>query len=85
MSRRLPRDCATTLRRTALFPLDAVKDNGRSEEERPWTEPSSTASSGPIAISGRITALGRTITLEAGKETAEVLDDRVEAFSYRLT
>jgi len=36
-------------------------------------------------ISGRIAALGRTIALEAGKETAEVPDDRVEAFSFRLT
>jgi hypothetical protein len=36
-------------------------------------------------ISGRIGAIGRTITLEAGKETAEVPEDRVEAFSVRLT
>jgi hypothetical protein len=36
-------------------------------------------------ISGKITALNRTITLEAGKETAEVPEDRVEAFSFRAT
>jgi hypothetical protein len=35
-------------------------------------------------ISGRITSVGSTITLAAGKETAEVPIDRVEAFSYRL-
>jgi hypothetical protein len=35
-------------------------------------------------ISGRIVAFGRTIALEAGKETAEVPEDRVEAFSFRL-
>jgi hypothetical protein len=34
-------------------------------------------------ISGKIAALGRTITLTAGKETAEVPEDRVEAFSFR--
>lgn len=35
-------------------------------------------------ISGRIVQCGRIITLEAGKETAEVSDDRIEAFSFRL-
>ena len=35
-------------------------------------------------ISGRITAIGSTITLTAGKEVAEVPVDRVEAFSYRV-
>lgn len=34
-------------------------------------------------VSGRITAIGSTITLEAGKEIAEVPIDRVEAFCYR--
>jgi riboflavin synthase alpha subunit len=34
-------------------------------------------------VSGRITAIGETITLEAGKEIAEVPVDRVEAFCYR--
>jgi hypothetical protein len=34
-------------------------------------------------LSGRITALDGTATLEAGKETCEVALDRVEAFSYR--
>jgi hypothetical protein len=35
-------------------------------------------------ISGRITAIGSTMTLAAGKEVAEVPIDRVEAFSYRM-
>jgi hypothetical protein len=34
-------------------------------------------------ISGRIAALGETVVLEAGKETAEVPPDRIEAFSLR--
>jgi hypothetical protein len=34
-------------------------------------------------VSGRITAIGATITLAAGKELAEVPADRVEAFSFR--
>lgn len=34
-------------------------------------------------VTGRISALDGTITLQAGKETAEVALDRVEAFSYR--
>ena len=34
-------------------------------------------------ISGRITTIGNTITLVAGKELAEVPIERVEAFSYR--
>jgi hypothetical protein len=34
-------------------------------------------------VSGRITAIGTTITLAAGKELAEVPADRIEAFSYR--
>jgi hypothetical protein len=34
-------------------------------------------------VSGRITALDNTVTLEAGKEIAEVPVDRVEAFCYR--
>jgi hypothetical protein len=34
-------------------------------------------------VSGRITAIGATITLAAGKELAEVPADRIEAFSYR--
>ena len=35
-------------------------------------------------VTGRIVALDATVTLEAGKETAEVALDRIEAFSYRL-
>ena len=35
------------------------------------------------AISGRIVHCGKIITLEAGKETAEISDDRIEAFSLR--
>jgi hypothetical protein len=34
-------------------------------------------------VSGRITAMGDTITLVAGKELAEVPVDRVEGFSFR--
>ena len=34
-------------------------------------------------VSGRITAIGSTITLVAGKELAEVPLDRIEAFSFR--
>ena len=34
-------------------------------------------------VSGRITAIGNTITLVAGKELAEVPLDRIEAFSFR--
>jgi hypothetical protein len=34
-------------------------------------------------VSGRITAMGNTITLVAGKELAEVPVDRIEAFSFR--
>jgi hypothetical protein len=34
-------------------------------------------------LSGRITAIGNTITLLAGKELAEVPADRIEAFSFR--
>ena len=34
-------------------------------------------------VSGRITAIGNTITLVAGKELAEVPVDRIEAFSFR--
>jgi hypothetical protein len=34
-------------------------------------------------VSGRITAIGATITLAAGKELAEVPADRIEAFSSR--
>jgi hypothetical protein len=34
-------------------------------------------------ISGRIVQCGRIIMLEAGKETAEVTEDRIEAFSLR--
>ena len=34
-------------------------------------------------ISGRIVQCGRMVRLEAGKETAEVPDDRIEAFSFR--
>ena len=34
-------------------------------------------------VSGRITAIGNTITLVAGKELAEVPADRIEAFSFR--
>ena len=34
-------------------------------------------------LTGRIVTLEATATLEAGKETAEVALDRLEAFSYR--
>ena len=34
-------------------------------------------------VSGRITTMGNTITLLAGKELAEVPADRIEAFSFR--
>ena len=34
-------------------------------------------------VSGRITAIESTVTLAAGRETAEVPLDRIEAFSYR--
>ena len=34
-------------------------------------------------VSGRISAIGNTITLTAGKEIAEVPVDRIEAFSCR--
>jgi hypothetical protein len=34
-------------------------------------------------LSGRITGIAATITLEAGREAAEVPADRVEAFSRR--
>jgi hypothetical protein len=34
-------------------------------------------------VSGRITAIGDTVTLAAGREVAEVPRDRIEAFSYR--
>jgi len=34
-------------------------------------------------VSGRITTMGNTITLAAGKELAEVPADRIEAFSFR--
>ena len=34
-------------------------------------------------VSGRVTGIDGTITLEAGKETAEVAADRIEAFSFR--
>jgi hypothetical protein len=34
-------------------------------------------------VSGKITAIGNTITLTAGKEIAEVTVDRIEAFSFR--
>jgi hypothetical protein len=34
-------------------------------------------------VSGRVTAIGNTVTLAAGKELAEVLADRIEAFSFR--
>jgi hypothetical protein len=34
-------------------------------------------------VSGRIAAIGDTVTLAAGKEIAEVPVDRIEAFSYR--
>ena len=34
-------------------------------------------------VSGRITTMGNTITLVAGKELAEVPADRIEAFSFR--
>jgi len=34
-------------------------------------------------VSGRITAIGNTIILVAGREIAEVPVDRIEAFSYR--
>lgn len=34
-------------------------------------------------ISGRLVTFDNTIVLEAGRETAEVPADRIEAFSYR--
>ena len=34
-------------------------------------------------VSGKITAIGNTVTLVAGKEVAEVPVDRIEAFSFR--
>ncbi len=34
-------------------------------------------------VSGRIAAIGATVTLAAGKELAEVPADRIEAFSSR--
>ncbi len=34
-------------------------------------------------ISGRITLWGKLVTLAAGKETAVVADERIEAFSFR--
>jgi hypothetical protein len=34
-------------------------------------------------VSGKITAIGDTVTLAAGKELAEVPIDRIEAFSFR--
>ena len=34
-------------------------------------------------VSGRITTMGNTIALVAGKELAEVPADRIEAFSFR--
>src|SRR5260370_8488448 len=34
-------------------------------------------------VSGKNTAIGNTVTLVAGKEVAEVLIDRIEAFSFR--
>jgi hypothetical protein len=34
-------------------------------------------------ISGRLVTLDNTVVLEAGRETAEVPGERVEAFSYR--
>jgi hypothetical protein len=36
-------------------------------------------------LSGRIVALGGMVVLEAGKERAEVPQDRIEAFSLRET
>jgi hypothetical protein len=35
------------------------------------------------AISGKIKSSGETIVLEAGRERAEILADRIEAFSLR--
>ena len=35
-------------------------------------------------VSGRISRIDGTVTLEAGKETAEVPFDRIEAISWRL-
>jgi hypothetical protein len=34
-------------------------------------------------VSGKVTAIGNTVTLAAGKEIAEVPIDRIEAFSFR--
>jgi hypothetical protein len=34
-------------------------------------------------VSGKITAIGDTVTLAAGKEVADVPIDRIEAFSFR--
>ena len=36
------------------------------------------------ALSGRIAAIGDRIVLEMGSETAEIPQDRIEAFSLRL-
>jgi len=35
-------------------------------------------------LTGKITAHDATLVLEAGRETAEVSEDRIEAFSFRL-
>ena len=53
----------------------------RAQQEHPDAVFSIFTLSGHV-VSGRITALDATITLEAGRETAEVSLDRVEAFSY---
>jgi hypothetical protein len=37
------------------------------------------------ALSGKIAAIADTIVLEVGKEKAEILPDRIEAFSLRET
>jgi hypothetical protein len=37
------------------------------------------------AVSGKIASIAETIVLEAGKERAEVLAERIEAFSLRQT
>jgi hypothetical protein len=34
-------------------------------------------------VSGRVTQIGATVTLAAGRELAEVLAERIEAFSFR--
>lgn len=36
-------------------------------------------------ISGRVTISGKLIALDAGRESAVVPDDRIEAFSFRET